>query len=205
MRRGLSKYNGAYYYSKEICRNIIPYIQTDRNWVTVNVKGLARSHSVVFIHNNKKTQNYDWLKRFGFKDLVLVCGLPQTVERVGHLGEAIYLPLSIDVDEVKKFKKRKTRDTAYVGRKAKREGIELPEGIDYIEGLPRNELLKEMSRYKKVYAVGRTAIEAKALGCEVLPYDPRFPDPSVWKVMDSSEAIPILQRELDRIDGKGIR
>lgn len=205
MRSGENQYNGAYYYSKEICRNIIPYINTDRNWITINVSGLGRSHSIVFIHNNKNTSHYDWLKRYGFKDLVAICGLQETIPKVEHLGKAIYLPLSVDVEEVKAYKKRKTRDTAFVGRRAKRKGIELPEGTDFIENLPRPQLLEEMSRYKRVYAVGRTAIEAKVLGCEVLAYDPRFPDPERWKVYDNKEVVPMLQRMLDEIDGKGIR
>ena len=37
---GDQKYNGAYYYSKEIVSNIIPLVNTDRNWLTINVPGL---------------------------------------------------------------------------------------------------------------------------------------------------------------------
>jgi hypothetical protein len=33
------------------------------------------------------------------------------------------------------------------------------------------------------------------LGCKVLPYSDR------WKVIDSLEAVPMLQKELDKIDG----
>ena len=58
-----------------------------------------------------------------------------------------------------------------------------------------------MARYKRVYAVGRCAIEAKILGCEVLPYDERFPNPDVWTVLDSKMAAKILQSQLDIIDG----
>ena len=57
-----------------------------------------------------------------------------------------------------------------------------------------------MAKYKRVYAVGWTAIEAKILGAEVLPYDSRFPDPRVWKVIDNSEAAVILQQKLDKIE-----
>lgn len=49
-----SKYNGAYYYSCEIVENIIPAVKTDRNWITVNVKGVGCDHAIVFIHNNAK-------------------------------------------------------------------------------------------------------------------------------------------------------
>ena len=197
---GEGRFNGAYYYALEIERNIIPKIQTDRNWVLLNIKGFAYHHSIVFIHNNVSPGIYDWLHFFGYKDLVLVCGIPETCEKVKHIGRAIYLPLSIDVAQVEQYRTEKTKDAAFVGRAAKRKDITFPEDVDFIEGLERNELLRRMAEYKRVYAVGRCAIEAKALGCEVMPYDPRFPDPSIWKVVDNSEAAAILQSELNRID-----
>ena len=129
-----------------------------------------------------------------------MCGIPETVEKVSHLGKAIYLPLSIDVENVKQYARPKTKKAAFVGRKAKRKGVELPEGIDYIEGLPRTKLLAAMAEYEEVYAVGRTAIEAKALGCKVLPYDPRFPDPERWRVLDNKEAAQMLQEKLNEIE-----
>ena len=81
---GDGRYNGAYYYSEEIVSKIIPNVDTDRNWVTVNVPGVGADHAIVFIHNNKKPQNYEWLSQY--KDLILVCGVPQTVPKVEHLG-----------------------------------------------------------------------------------------------------------------------
>ena len=60
--------------------------------------------------------------------------------------------------------------------------------------------LPAMAEYKEVYAVGRTAIEAKALGCRVKAYDPRFPDPDRWKVLDNKDAAKILQEQIDQID-----
>ena len=193
---GLAKYNGAYYYSKEICERIIPNVETDYNWMTVNVQGRGCDHMIVFVHNNINIDHYDWLKQF--KDLVLVCGIPETVPKVAHLGRAIYLPLSINVEEVKRYRAEKTKDTAFAGRSAKHRNIQLPEGIDYIQGKSRESLLSEMARYKKIYAVGRTAIEARALGCEILPYDPRFPDVDRWEVIDNLEAAKMLQEELDK-------
>ena len=52
MQAGRNKWNGAYYYSKEIVDNIIPLVKTDRNWLTINVPEVAYDHSIVFIHNN---------------------------------------------------------------------------------------------------------------------------------------------------------
>lgn len=194
---GRNKWNGAFYYSKEIVKNIIPNVKTDRNWITVNIRGVGRDHSIVFIHNNLHPENYNWLSKY--KDLVLVCGIPETVEKVSHLGKAIYLPLSIDVDYVKQFKTKKTREIAFVGRPSKR--MNIPDGVDIIEGMPRTRVLPLMAQYKAIYAVGRTAIEAKALGCKLKAYDPRFPKVSRWKVMDNKDAAKILQELLDKIDG----
>lgn len=197
---GKNKYNGAYYYSKEIVENIIPRLRTDRNFITVNIEGVGCDHAVVFIHNNKHPEKYEWLRKYD--DLILVCGIPETVEKVAHLGRAIYLPLSVDVEHVKQFAvKEKTKEAAFVGRPAKRRGITLPEGVDIIENLPRDEMLAEMAKYKEIYAVGRCAIEAKVLKCRLKVYDPRFPKVSRWKPLDNAKAAAMLQEELDRIDG----
>ncbi len=197
---GRNKYNGAYYYSQEIVNNIIPKLKTDRNFITVNIEGVGCDHAVVFIHNNIHPERYEWLSKYD--DLILVCGIPETVEKVAHLGHAIYIPLSVDIDYVKQFAvKEKTKDVCFVGRPAKRKGVELPEGIDILEDMPRNKMLAKLAMYKDVYAVGRCAIEAKILKCRLKAYDPRFPKVSRWKPVDNSKAAELLQAELDRIDG----
>lgn len=197
---GKNRYNGAFYYSQEIVKRIIPNVRTDRSWITVNVQGLGCDHAIVFVHNNLRPENYEHLKPY--RDLILVCGIPETVPKVQHLGTAIYLPLSVDVEAVKLFRSEKTMKTAFAGRPAKKTGAQLPAGIDYIEGLPRIQFLQRMARYENIYAVGRTAIEAKILGCNILPYDPRFPDPERWEIMDNLEAAYLLQKKLDIIDGE---
>lgn len=194
--QGSDRYNGAYYYSKEICERIIPNVVTDYNWETINVPGVCCDHTIVFIHNNKDPHIYDWLSEYN--DLILVCGIPETVPKMACLGRAIYLPLSINLAEVEQYKTEKTKDTAFAGRPAKRREAKLPINTDLLQGMPRDRLLKEMAQYKRIYAVGRTAIEAKALGCEILPYDPRFPDVDRWKVIDNLEAAKMLQEELNR-------
>ena len=194
-------YNGAYYYSREIVKNIIPYVNTDRNWITVNVEGAGCNNAIVFIHNNLRPERYEWLRLYGFHDLILVCGLEETCSLVRHLGTPIYLPLSIDLKHMEKFRGiEKTKDTAFAGRQGKISLGELPEGVDYLYGMKRERLLKHMAEYRNIYAVGRTAIEAKALGCNVLPYDKRFPDPDIWRVLDNREAARILQEKLDILD-----
>lgn len=200
---GNDKFNGAFFYSKEIRKNIIPRVKTDRSWLLVNTYGICYDHSIVFIHNNVHPENYIWLKTY--KDCVLVCGLKSTVKKMQKIlpmHKAIYLPLSIDVNNVKSYVRYKDKDTAFVGRSIKKTYGKLPNNIDYLENMPRTRLLKELARYRKVYAVGRCALEAIALNCEVLPYDDRFPDPSIWKVLDNKEAAKMLQKKLDKIDDK---
>lgn len=196
-------YNGAYFYSEEICKNIIPYIKTDYNWVTINC-GVAMDHSIVFIHNNINPHSYDYL--LNYKDLILVVGQKKTKRKVKYLSDkVIYLPLSVDVNYIKMFRqKHKPYNLAFVGRRSKRfyKTVEFNEKCDYLEGMERPRLLNHIALYKRVYAVGRCALEAKILGCEILPYDSRYPDPSIWVVLDNSEVIPMLQKELDKLEVK---
>lgn len=199
-----NKYNGAYYYSKEIVKNIIPELldKTDRNWITVNVPTIENvnlDHSIVFIHNNLQPNAYQWLRKY--KDLILVCGVPSTMEKVQFFGTPIYVPLSIDVKAVKKYRRAKTKEEAFAGRLNKLTN-RVPKSADILTGMPQSRLLAEMARYKKIYAVGRTALQAKVLGCEIGVYDNRFPDPKFWQVIDNYEASKILLRKLNEIDGK---
>lgn len=192
---GKTHYNGAFYYAKEIEKYFIPAIDTDRNWILLNQQGYCADHSIVFIHNNLHPELYDWLSEYD--DLILVCGIPETVPKMKHLGKAVYLPLSVDVGYVEQFKCPKVFDTAFFGRRSKARKAGLPSGVDIVSGIKRQDFLPIMAMYKKVYAVGRTAIEAKILGCEVLPYDQRFPDPERWKIVDSKDAVRMLGEILD--------
>lgn len=199
-----NQYNGAYYYSKEIVKNIIPNVKTDRNWVTIRLPEMTvhPDHAIVFIHNNRNPNYYSYLKNY--KDCILVCGLPQTAENLQFYGKTIYLPLSVDVENVKKYRvKNKTKEIAYAGRKIKLDYMNnrVPKDVDILSDMPQSKLLREMAKYKKVYASGRTAIQAKILGCEVLPHETNFPDSRIWKVIDNKEAAKMLQKMLDEIDG----
>ena len=94
---GENRYNGAYYYSKEIVKNIIPNVKTDRNWITIRLKDMTEhpDHSIIFIHNNRNPNYYEYLK--DYKDCVLVCGLPSTAENLRFFSDKIiYLPISIE-------------------------------------------------------------------------------------------------------------
>lgn len=199
-----NQYNGAYYYSKEIVKNIIPNVQTDRNWITIRLPEMTvhPDHSIIFIHNNRNPNYYSYLKEY--KDCILVCGLPQTAENLRFFAKTIYLPLSVDVKAVEKYRvKNKTKEVAYAGRKVKLKYMNnrVPIGVDILSDMPQSQLLKEMAKYKKIYASGRTAIQAKILGCEVLPHETNFPDSNFWKVIDNKEAAKMLQDKLNIIDG----
>ena len=192
--------NGAHIYSQLICKFFVPNIITKRNWVTINC-GKCLDNSIVFIHSNINTlKRYDFLKNY--KNLILVCSQPSTCRIVKDLGKVIYLPLSVDTAYIKQFTcLNKDRECCYAGRRGKTNSAELKRfNIDFLQDLTHEELLYRMAKYRYVYAVGLTAIEAKVLGCNVLPYDTRFPDPTVWKIRDIRDMIPVLQTMLDAID-----
>ena len=195
--------NGAFFYSKEMLENVVPYIKTERNWVLINAEQQCFDHSIVLIHNNAHPERYEWLTPF--KDLILVCSSIKTLKTMIEMfphQHSIFIPLSIDTNYVKKFKAaRKTRDVAYFGRLEKiPKEIAEDASIDKIFGTDREKILKEVSKYRKVYAIGRCALEAKCLGCEVESHAGEYEN-QTWEVIDNKEIIPELQRILDEIDG----
>ena len=203
------KYNGCWYYSKEIVDNIIPNVKTWRDWNTVgrDLPGMC-DHMIVFLHDNSTPWNYAWLKNY--KDLVLVCSSTYTRDSVKYSGHTILLPMSVDTEYVKKFRTEKTREVCFAGnvwvKDNMRNAIDttssgIPGKVDFFSNLPREELLKEMAKYKKAYAIDRCAIEAKVLGCELLELDTRYSVDNVGEVLDNRDAAKILQRELNKIDG----
>ena len=194
-----NRWDGELMYSIDIVEGIAPRVETDRPLVTVGIRGECEDRAVFWIHNNVDQTIYSWLT--AYRGLVLVCGTPETVAKVAHLGTAIYLPLSIDVADVCSHARPKDRGACAFGRPEKMR-FPFPEGTDILPPMPRDEALDAVAGYCRCYAVGRCAIEAKALGCEILPYDPRYPDPSVWRVVDVAEAASLLQKQLDEIDGR---
>ena len=201
---GIGHNNGAYYYSKELLENIIPHIKTERPWILINAENQCMDNAIVIIHNNAHPERYEWLE--GYKNLILVCSQIKTLLRMiqDHPKcHSVYLPLSIDTDYVKQFKaKRKTREVAYFGRMAKcPQKIMVDPSIDKIYGEDREALLTTVSRYKKVYAIGRCALEAQCLGCKVLPHKGEWENVK-WELKDNKDVISMLQKIINEIDGK---
>ena len=203
---GSGMHNGAYYYSKEIVENIIPNVETWRPWDTMGMRHLrSADHAIVFLHHCRNWDKvYGWLRRY--RDQIYVCSTMPTYEWAINGGhKAIFLPLSVDVDYVKKSKTRKTKGACYAGNrwafKRKYENENIPEDVDFPPpNLPREELLKFIAPYRELYAIGRCAIEGKVLGCKIKPFYPVYPDPDYWQILDNKDAAKILQRELDLLD-----
>lgn len=199
------KENGAYYYSKEIEENILPELGFDMFYITAGAALYTARElpdgAIVICHDNRSTkQSYG--KLFG-KGIVWVCSKHSTVETLDGYGErAVYVPLSIDTEYVKQFKRKKTKDTAYVGNAwaFKREYLNsLPIDIEQLSDMPRVKLLKEMAKYKNVLAEGRVLQEAQILGCktEVPKYDGHE---SVYvEALDNREAIKYWREVLEPI------
>ena len=196
-----SQKNGAYWYSYELVNNIIPSVKTSRPWVTIKLDKFCVDRAIYFIHNNMEPESYRFLKKY--KDVIAVVGVPYMVDLIRpYCAHVIYLPLSVDIDFIKKFKARKTKLVCYAGRRHKLNYGVIDPRAELLCDLPREELLTKMARFRYVYAVGRVAIEAKILGCEIVPYDPRYPDTSLWGIVSNKMAAANLQAQLNKIDHK---
>lgn len=202
------KENGAYYYSKEIEENILPELGFDLSGMFFITAGAvlysAREipdGTIVICHDNRSTKR-SYGKLFG-KNVIWVCSKHATVETLKGYGErAVYVPLSIDTEYVKQFKRKKTKDTAYVGNAwaFKREYLNsLPVDIEQLSDMPRVELLKEMAKYKRVIGEGRCLMEAQILGCktEVPKYDGH--ESLYVEALDNREAIKYWREALEPI------
>lgn len=198
---GKGKWNGCYYYSQEIVKNIIPRVKTDRDWNTVgrDVEGM-HDGMIVFLHDNATPWHYDWLKNY--KDLVLVCSSTYTYESVQYWGDPILLPMSIDTEYVKQFRTEKTKDTCFVGNSwARANSNRIPDNVDFFSSMPREELLKAVAPYRKAYAIDRCAQECQVLGCELLPLQTRYGCDST-NVLDNRDAAEMLQQILNAREGE---
>lgn len=211
---GKGKYNGCYYYSKEIVDNIIPRVKTDRDWNTVgrDVEGM-HDGMIVFLHDNLSPWHYGWLQNY--KGLILICSSQYVADSVKYWGKTILLPMSIDTEYVKQFRvAKKTRGTCFVGNEWVKNNIRsmtypyaptIPNNVDCLSGMRREKLLKCVAKYRRAYAIDRCAQEAKVLGCELLELDTRYGVDHIGEVLDNREAATILQKELDKLEGGNMK
>lgn len=206
-RQKNGKHNGAYYYSKEIVKNIAPYVKTYRPWDTLGMRRVGTTDSaIVFLHHCIHWEKvYYWLR--AYNDLVLVCSTAPTLEWAKTIEGAhpILLPLSIDVKSVERYRCDKTKRACYAGNrwafKRADEEANIPDYVDYPPAsLPREELLQFIAPYKELYAIGRCALEGLALGCEIKPFYRKYLDPSYWVLLDNRKAAVLLQKALDDIN-----
>ena len=201
------RFNGAWYYSHTICDKIAPLIKTKRTIDSIGKQTCGcEDGAIVFIHANTGVEdNYAWLSRY--KDLILVSNNDATTEILSKMfpqSHAITVPVSVDVEEVLTHNHEKEYEACYAGNLwgFKLEDVKkyVPEEVPKFSNIPRYDLLEIISRYKNVYAVGITAVEAKVLGCNILVCDHRFPDPEYWQPLDYKDAAKILQAKIDEID-----
>ena len=195
----LSKTNGAYWYSKELAENILPKIKTNRPFVTINLNPFCIDNAIVFIHNNLDQSGYEWLKQY--KNLICLCSKIETVCNLIEIlpkAHIVYLPMSIDTNYIKQFKaKRKTKQACYFGRGAT-VPHNLPENVKILGTGEREASLKEVAKYKTVYARGRCLLEAKCLGCNTVNTSERT---GSEELLDNKDAIKLLQKIINEIDG----
>lgn len=196
--------NGAYWYAKEIEDIILPEM-SDLNVVisTVMAGMIPRweypPRPIIVCHDNHSTlKSYSKLLKLG---ALFICSKQSVVDRLVAAGEkAVYIPLSIDTDYVAKYKRKKTKDIAYVGNPwgFKKEYLSnLPSNIVQLNNMSRADLLSEMSKYKRIIAEGRCYMEAKVLGAKVeLPEDDSRRITPV-DVIDSRAAIPLWREVLE--------
>ena len=167
------KNNGAYFYPLEIENDILAdFKHLDLLVITAAALRYNPRHipngSIVICHDY--TRPLITYAKFLNKDILWICSSEKAVKQFTDKNErAVFIPLSIDVDYVKKFKTTKTKDNAFVGNvwSYKQEYVNGLEDVDIITELPRDELLKQMAQYKHVIAEGRCQMEALALGCKV--------------------------------------
>lgn len=204
-KQGMGRNNGAYWYAKEIEEIILPELSHLNLWI--NTVGalffLPREipkGAVIVCHDNINTvRTYMKLFKLG---ILWICSKQSVADTLIKHGEkAVYIPLSVDTEYVKQFKRqRRTKDTAYVGNawSFKKKFLQsLPDNIDQLNGMEREDLLRDMAKYKNVIAEGRCLIEAMVLGANWSL--PTYENINIIEreVLDTREALPMWREVLE--------
>lgn len=204
-KQGMARNNGAYWYAKEIEDIILPELKHLNLWInTVGSRFLSPRDiprgAVIVCHDNINTVR-TYMRLFKL-DVLWICSKQSVADTLIKHGEkAVYIPLSIDVEYVEQFKrKRRTKDIAYVGNAwgFKKEYLSsMPSNIVQLNGMDRDDLLKEMSKYRTIIAEGRCLLEAKVLGAKTELPTHGYGDIVDREVIDSREAIPMWREVLE--------
>ena len=201
---GESKNNGAYWYAKEIEKNILPKLKDlDTTIVTAGATLLKKQpamYSVVVCHDNRSTiSSYRHLLKLGN---TFICSKHSTADTLTKAGEkAVYVPLSIDTRYVAKYKTDKTEDIAYVGNPwaFKQSYLKsLPDNVVQLSGMERLDLIKAMAKFKRVIAEGRCMMEAQVLGCETeVPVYPDGHESVYVEALDNRDTIDLWRTAIE--------
>lgn len=200
-----AKHNGLYYYAKTLEKDVAPFLNTDR---LINLIGLkacgGEDRMILFVHNNLTPEkDYAWSKCYD--DVIYVSNTKRSYEYMKNYGHSLYLTPCVNVKEVKKFGRgvKKDQEACFAGNPwpAYRDEIDkyVPAWVHRFGTMPREELLPIIAHYKKVYAMGCTAVEARALGCKIMKRSEEY-DPEDFPLLDVKDAIRILQNKIDEVE-----
>lgn len=205
-QQGVTRNNGSYWYSRELEEIILPALNDiDCFIVTAGITLYDSTQipdgAVIVCHDNRNTA--EMYGRWFGRGMIWVCSKLSTQKTLQEHGEiAFYVPLSIDTSYVSQFKRTKrTKGTAFVGNAwgFKAEYLaSLDTKIDQLSGLEREDLLKEMSKYKTVIAEGRCLMEAQVLGAKVQTPEYKALETVMVEVLDSRDAIPLWREVLEQ-------
>lgn len=199
-----ARYNGLYYYAKTIEKNIVPNVETDRPWNIIGLPCCGGTDNMLhFVHDNiDARKSYRWLRKF--KNVVCVSNTKRSAELVADFAYSIYLPPSVDIEEVRKFGKgvKKDQDTCFAGNPWPKYRAEIdkyvPAWVHRFGAMPREEFLPIVAHYRNAYAIGVTAVECRALGCNILKRSDEF-DPEDFPLFDCKDAAKCLQHALELV------
>ena len=200
------RFNGAYYYSKDLENLVCPLLETKR---PINLLGMKSCGGVdgmiVFVHQYVDVaRNYAWLKQFN--NLIIVSSDHRADRILRHLGKVVHLPLSVDTVEIAKHRvERKDQYACYYGNPwgFKRQEIHelVPPEVHRFGTMPREKAWDVIAHYQYCYAIGLCALEAQQLGCKLRQSRYRYPNPArSFPVLDCRDAAKMLQKALDLID-----
>lgn len=199
------KYNGAYYYSQDIENYIIPNIKTDRPINLIGTLACGGEDSmVVFVHHYLNVrEKYSWLRRYN--DIIIVSSDYDADKELLRYGRVIHLPLSVNVSEIAKHRKKPTQKACFYGNQwgfRRKEISELvPPEVPRFGEMPREVAWDVVSDYADCYAIGLCAMEAQVLGCHIKTSRYRYPEPEKsFPILDCECAAKLLQEALDMLE-----